>query len=319
MGNRSTGNQKILLFLTAFCGAFFLYYLDRLFFRLILSIALHPLSIFHFIFGYGIETWHRILRLIFAFVTGFLFYLVLERKKSFLLSTWICWQIFIYIFYIILFEKPLWFIQDPIYFAWRMLTILPFFLGANLTSHFFVLAKKLSSNIAKGIVIGFGIVAIVLSVSFYVRIMTSDGYRAAREFRIDIPLEAKSVHKSWNPFSGVGTIDFKIEMENPASLVHYYDQKLNWQIMPSIVFTEELGWQFEPGREWEWTEVPSEWEIHKDVRGFGYITWIHYEEDIFLSIGIKSKREDPQNLFEVTLLYGPVFYNELMKRFKHGK
>lgn len=319
MSNRNTGNKRILLFITIFCGGFLLYYLDRFLFRLNLGSALHPEYIFRFIFGYGIVTWHRTLRLIFALATGFLFYSVLERKKSFLLSIWICWQIFVYIFHVISFEKPLWFMQDPINFAWRMFTILPFFLGANLYRRFSILNKELSSNLAKFAVIGFGIVTIILSVSFYVRIMTSDGYRAAQQFRIDIPLEAKSIRKSWNPFSGVKTIEFKIEMENPDSLVHYYDRKLNWEIMPSITHDEKRGWQIEPGKEWEWIEVPSEWEIHKDIRGFSSIAWIHYDTDIFLSIFIKSKREDPLNVFEVTLMYGPAFHNELMKRFGHSK
>lgn len=320
MSNHSIRNKGIFLILTALCGGFLLYYLDRSFFHLILGstlrlehLVLHPESLLLVIFG-GITGRDRILRLIFAFVAGYLFYSVLERKKSFLLYTWVCWQILIYVFHVITFEKPLWFMQDPINFTWRMLTILPFFLGAKLRRRFPVLDKKLTSNIAKYIVVGFGIIAIILSGSFYARIITSGGYRAAQELKIDIPLNAVSVHKSWNPFRGVRTIAFKVEMKKPDSLVHYYDQKLNWEIMPSFTHNEECGWQVAPGNEWEWIDVPSEWDSFKEVRGFGLITWIDYEEDIYLGLIIRAKQEDPQNLFEVTVTCGPAFFNELMRR-----
>lgn len=321
MSNQSIRKKRILIILTVLSGGFLLYYLDRYFFYLVLGTTEHleyvlsdHVSFFRFMVGYGMIAWHRILRLVFAFVAGFLFYSILERKKSFLLAIWICWQIWIYAFHIITFEKPLWLVQDPLNFAWRMLTILPFFLGAKLRRRFPVLDKELTSDIAKYIVVGLGIIMIILSGYFYARVMTSDGYRAAQEFKIDIPLNAVSVHRSWRPFRGIRTITFKIEMENPDSLVHYYDQKLNWEIMPSFTHDEERGWQVAPGEEWEWIDVPSEWETFKEVRGFGMITWIDYEDDMYLGLIIRAKQEDPQNLFEVTVNCGPVFLSELMRR-----
>lgn len=314
MGRKSS----TLLFFTALCGAFCLCYLDRFLFSIDLTTFFAgPEFSFQYFFGVGsVVFWWRILRLIFAFATGFLFYLILNRKKHFLLLTWIFWQACIYFIYLIRFENPLWFAEDPITFFWRMFTIVPFFLGTTLAKYLLVLGETLSSNVAKLAVIGLGIVAVILNVVPYVRIITSDGYRAAREFQVEIPTGAKSVHKRWNTFDGTRTVTFKIEMVDPDSLVNDYDRKLNWDIMPDFVYDEERGWQIRPGSEWQWKDVTREELTHRDIRGYGLVAWIDYEDDIYLIIGIRSKREDPQNLYEVTLSSGPAFWKERVGRLK---
>ncbi len=304
-----------LLFLISVCGALCLRFLDRYFFHLGFSFYHRPEFSFWYIVGHDFFVfWPRILRLIFAFAGGFLLYFVLHRNKPFLLLTWVLWQVGIYVSYLIIYEKPFWFIEDPINFFWRMLTILPVFLGAALSEHLSGLQRILSSNVAKFVVIAFSVVTIVLSMSPFIRIVTSGEYRAAREFEVEIPSGAKSVRRHWNPFFGKRTIEFTIEMVNPDSLVQYYDQTLNWQIMPIFAYQTELGWGFTPGSEWEWIKVPPERETQTTLRGFGSQTWVDVELNIDLTIHIISKREDPQKLFEVRLVSKPSYYKDLMRR-----